>query len=334
MSNFYKRIFIIFLVTALYMMAAEATLAQDNPGFKKQLRIYVDEDYLNIRGEGTDKGYTSGLQFSLLFRKDRPGFFLDHIFPKAGTGAINANSISLAYLVFTPSDLSSTVPLKNDYPYSAAILADYGLQSYNSQKKYNIQSSIIIGAMGPFSGAKDVQQSIHRLIKDEVPAGWDNQLQNDILINLQVAAEKGIFSLGNILEAVAGGKIAAGSLLDQLETYGILRFGKMNPYFSGVISQRGSVSGPATHGNRWQLYAFAKPAAQLVAYNALMQGGIILHKDNVYTAGINRLNTYFNYGLTLVYHNFSASFTQKAFSSLVKDLKSQETGNITISFSW
>jgi hypothetical protein len=225
------------------------------------------------------------------------------------------------------------VPEKNDYPYSGAMMLEYGLQSFNGDRKYNLQSKITIGGMGQMSGAQQFQVGLHKLIGDEIPRGWDNQLQNDILINLQFGAEKGILESG-IFDAVAGGKINAGTLIDNLEAYGNLRLGKINPYFGNLIAQNGSDGSAASRQSHWQAYLFARCGAQAVAYDALLEGGIVLGKQNVYTSDINHLNTYFNYGITAVYHNFSISFTQKAYSSLVKGLKSQETGNLSLYFSW
>jgi len=332
MRIFFLLLKIVFL-SACFLPNASGIYSQVQQGYKNQFRIYADDDYLNIRGSGTDKGYTGGLQLSYLFTGTHPYFLLNRILPRASAGAVNTYGINLGYVVFTPSDLSATAPIENDYPYSGAIMLDYGLQSFNPAKKYNFQSKITIGGMGPVSCARQFQVGLHKLIGAEIPQGWNNQLKNDILISLQFGAEKGIIQLG-FFDGVAGGKINVGTLINNAEVYGNIRLGKITPYFNNLIAQNGSDGSAVSHYSRWQAYFFAKTGASAVASNALLEGGMILGKSNVYTADISHLNTYFNYGLTLVFHNFSVSLTQKAFSSLVKGLKSQETGNLSLFFSW
>lgn len=59
-------------------------------------RIYEDNDFINIAGKGTDKGYTNGTRFDYFYLKKAPShFFPDKWFPTAGAGAVNTYSYSL-----------------------------------------------------------------------------------------------------------------------------------------------------------------------------------------------------------------------------------------------
>src|SRR5580765_2538643 len=71
------------------------------------LRIYEDNDFLNIRGLGTDEAYTNGTLIDLFYRKKHPSHcWLDRAMPKAGEGSENIYGWGIMQLMFTPRDIS------------------------------------------------------------------------------------------------------------------------------------------------------------------------------------------------------------------------------------
>jgi len=121
-------------------------------------RIYDDDDFLNIRGNGTDNSYTNGLCFDYLFTKEKPSrFFIDRWLPKTGNSSINVFGWSLTQLMYTPNDIKKTGYQPDDYPYAGALYVTHSLYSYNSQKKYSFQTELIAGIRGPASLAQELQ---------------------------------------------------------------------------------------------------------------------------------------------------------------------------------
>lgn len=306
--------------------------AQTEGEYHRQLRISVDEDFINIRGEGTDKAYTAGTFIDYSYNKQKPGFFLERWAPKAGPDAINIYGIGLMHLMFTPNNTKAEAPIPNDYPYAGGVLAHFSSWSYNPEKKISYQAKLMGGMIGPASGAKEIQEFVHNLTGTQQPQGWENQLPNDILLNLELAAEKQV--LGNSwAELIGGGRAYVGTMSDGLEAYAIIRTGKMKSYFKGRMAQSGTPPKSSSNG-RWQLYAFAKPAARFTAFNALLQGGIVLDKYKIVTPDVKKFTASLDYGLVLSHGNFGISFTQKVMSAYVKGVKSHEVGNITLYFNW
>jgi lipid A 3-O-deacylase len=302
-----------------------------NAQYQHQFRLSEDDDVINIRGDGTDEAYSSGLRLEY-FVEERKHFFLQRLLPKAGNKAINTISVGISHLIYTPHNLDLTTPEPTDYPYAGALFGSYSLHSTNPLEKYNVQTELIAGVMGPHSYAKEIQQFVHRLLGDEQPRGWNNQLQTDVLVNVNVAVEKQALAVNNWADIMAGGVLEAGSMTDAAGVYAIVRAGKMNSWFNGIIDQNSAAAGTAN--SRWQVYLIAKPGVTYVAYNALLQGGFILKRNAPVSANINHLNISLDYGLMLVYHNFSASVTQKTASSPIRGRESHETGNISLYFSW
>ena len=321
-----------YLSFLLLLGISSVSHAQQPDEYHHQLRLSLDEDFINIRGQGTDRAYTAGTFIDYRYSHKYPGFFLERWAPKAGSNATNIYGVGLVHLMFTPNNTSLEQPINNDFPYAGAVLAHFSSWSYNAGKKYAIHSRFMAGMLGEASGAREIQEFVHRLTGTQQPKGWDNQLPNDILINIDVTAEKQIFGLG-WTDLIGAGRAYAGSMTNALEASLLLRTGKMKSWFSGLMAHSSTPPKTSAKG-RWQAYLFARPAVQFIAYNALLQGGIILKKEKKISPDINRLTATFDYGLMLSHGNFGISFTQKVFSPWIKGLSSHEVGNITLYFNW
>jgi len=323
----------------IWMITAKFTYGQDH--YTHLFRLYEDNDYINILGKGTDRGYTNGTRIDYLFTKPRPSrFFIDRWLPNAGPSAINTFGYSLTQLMFVPKDLSRPLPEKNDWPYSGALYITHSLHSADADKKIAVHTELIAGASGPSSFAKNTQTWAHRVIHYTRPRGWDKQMPDDALLNVNLMAEKMIWQTEKSVELIAGGEVYAGTMLDGASLHIQLRFGRMQPYFGAYTT---AYSTPSGNGySRFQFYFFVKPAMQWVAYNALLDGGVINGKSDYYAGkdgsgsspaiqnGIGILEG----GLVLIAGRTSISLTEKKFSSVLKGVPGQVIGNISFSYSW
>jgi len=304
-------------------------------------RAYEDDDFFNIAGKGTDKGYTNGSRLDYFYLKSHPDHLvIDKFFPRAGTAANDTYSFSLMQLMFTPKDISTSIPDKTDWPYSGALFVTHGLHSFNPTRQYSIESELTVGVMGPLSLAKQTQTWFHSLIGYTKPEGWQYQLPNDILLNLNVQGEKMIWSHRHAIELMGGGRIEAGTLADDISINLQFRIGHMEPYFNGYIPQY--ASGKHTGRHRLQYYLFASPYAQWWGYDALLQGGVFAGKG-AYYAGLSskgksprlhQITAVADIGATLVVGNLSLSFIQRQMSALLRGIVDQTVGNVSLTWAW
>lgn len=77
----------------------------------------------------------------------------------------------------TPRDISKEIPDPNDAPYA-------GLLSFRSsyvvvEDDFADAVSLLIGVVGPASGAEKSQRLIHRITGSTEPKGWDYQISNE-----------------------------------------------------------------------------------------------------------------------------------------------------------
>jgi len=298
-------------------------------------RLYEDNDAVNFLQKATDEAYSNGSRVDYFYTKKKQPFFLGLF--RHDSGSVNVGGISLMQVMITPRDYSRAERQPNDYPYSGALYVTKSLYSSNPIHKCNLETELVAGIMGPYAYAGQVQSVIHGIIGNDKPKGWGNQLPTDILLNVTVTGEKQLFHGGQWLEVILGESISFGTMLDAASAYSTIRIGKMNPYFNGYLSQFTS------HPQKSQIYFIARPSAEIVARNALLQGGMVLgakhNKDNqkiVDEEGISPqlVTASVDVGMVAVVGNFSLSLIQKTMTSVLRGLPSHSVGNISLTFAW
>ena len=325
------------IIVLLLTLATAIAQAQDTTRYHTMLRIYEDNDFMDIWGNGTDKGYTNGTRLDLFYTKKRPSrFFFDRWMPKAGDSSINTFGWGIMQIMITPNDLSKRIPDKKDYPYAGALFAVHSLHASNPIKKFNVQTEWWIGVIGPPSLAREAQTFMHRVIHYQKPMGWDYQLPTDLILNLHLAAEKMLAHSNNSLEWIGGAQVFGGTALNGAALYSLFRVGKMQPYFNGLLSQY-------TGGRGRQLYFIFRPSGEWMLTNALIDGGVFTQakKDDkeargreIPSASRHRIIGKLDYGAVLALGRASVSFTQTTVTPLIKGVRTQSLGNVSLHFAW
>jgi len=319
-------------VMLLLSISTSVVAQQDD---KRLFRVFFDNDFFNINLRGTDEAYTYGLRFDYMYRLSHPPkFFLSRILPKAGPGSIDEFSWSLMQMAYTPRDISTFDFQPNDYPYSGALFLTHARRSYNPIKKYSFQTEILVGMLGPASLADESQKLFHELIKYQLADGWNYQLDNAPLINLNFTAEKQMYSGGKIFDVIAGTRLMAGTFNNSATIYPLFRFGKMNPYFKGFINQYSS-EGLSRH--KWQIYAIFKPEASWNISNALLTGigkQSYLNEERKRLHPLEKFTYAINYGAVVSWGHWSLTYTQTHTPALLDGLYTHTFGNFSLYYCW
>lgn len=330
----------IFFFLLLQLSVTLSSHAQEDTSAPKHLfRFYWDDDYINFYGRGTDRAYSDGTRLEFIdAKKKTPAFLPDKLMPTAGDSSTNLYGWAFTQLMFTPNNISKPGFQPDDYPWSGALFVTHTLYSYNPQKKMDIQTELILGVMGPWALAGEMQTMVHRMIHYTKPEGWDNQYGNSLLLNIGITEEKQLWSYRNFLEVIAGAHVAAGTMINELAVYPIIRIGKMTPYFKGYISQYAQ-----SKAHKVQFYFTIKPELEWVLSNSLLEGGVlpdrvsVTNKRGTGQASYHSLRSFvpsFAYGPTLSLGHFSISATQTVVSSWMKGLYDNAYGNLSLYFSW
>ena len=98
-------------------------------------------------------------------------------------GRIARWGYGITQLILTPEDVSIAAPQPNQPPWAGVLGVYITWSSYDNRRLAALQP--YLGCMGPCSQAEDVQKFIHEdLGLGTPPAGWSNQLANQLLANL------------------------------------------------------------------------------------------------------------------------------------------------------
>lgn len=327
------------MILLLVPLFINKSLTAQQSGPRHILRVYEDNDFFNIQGHGTDNSYTNGTRLDYFYTKEkRSRFILDRIIPVAGKNSINTYGWGVMQIMVTPNDICKTEYQPNDYHYAGALYVAHTVYSYNKEKKYDFQTEVIAGIRGPGTHAGKTQKAIHKMIGYQEPMGWDNQLSTIPLLNINLTAERQVYALNNFLEVIGGAQVNAGTMLDAVTIYPLMRLGKMVPYFNGFFSHYQS---SYLHGKKvkTQIYFTAKPKLSFVAHNALFQGrpaegSVVTTKELSEDLRLNHVLPEFEFGMMIVHGNFSMGYTQTHSSPYIRSLYDHNVGNLSVYISW
>jgi hypothetical protein len=312
---------------------------QDAHPTSAMLRLFEDNDFINIRFSGSDKAYTHGLKADLFYiKKDEKPAFDERLMLKAGTNSVKTYGWGITQTMVTPNDLSKPEIVASDYRYACSITLSRTRHSSNPVRKYNLQTEYVVGLLGPIALGKETQDAMHKLIHDEMPRGWNSQLKTSALLNINLTAEKQLCRVKKSIECIGGVKSSAGTSLTSLSVYTLLRVGKMNPYFNGYLTQYVQ-QGKGTES--WQLYILLRPSLDFVLRNAHIQGGTFRpERDEMNREKeafpprdqrrLNRIGCGLDYGLVVTLKKVSITFTQRDLYAMIKEQTRHEVGNISI----
>src|SRR5882757_5627062 len=223
-----RNLLFIMVLSLVQLSTTTPSYSQKEDAPTHLFRASWDDDYFSFYGKGTDRAYTDGTRFEYIYAKRKPSAFLpDKLMPKAGDSSTNLYGWGITQLMFTPNNISKTSFQPDDYPWSGALFATHTLYSYNEKKKTDIQTELVLGVMGPWALAGEMQTMVHHMIHYTKPMGWDNQYRNSILLNINLTGEKQLLKYGNFLEVIGGAHVYAGTMINELAIYPLIRIGKM-----------------------------------------------------------------------------------------------------------
>lgn len=179
-------IFIFILLIILQFTSRFAGAQPEQAETFDTFTFYLENDYV----AGTDQGYTGGLQmtWSTPFILNRSDYHL----PEWSDPVIrflpfindpdmeNAVSFSIGQIVYTPEDIQKEELIEDDRPYAGINYFTLGIHSKTVHQKYSLE--LDLGIIGPHSYAEEFQNWGHKVTGSEKANGWDNQLEDEFLI--------------------------------------------------------------------------------------------------------------------------------------------------------
>jgi len=259
--------------------------------------VYFDQDML-LPLVNEDRDYTMGL--GLEFFEEDQGFYpLEKVLEEAGR-LIGVNpraprmrrSYLLGSVNFTPDDLSASVPLVNDRPYSSVVFLANKRVLADSDSAIGVEAQA--GLLGTYM-AREVQRKLHQAWREATdsdepvdPRGWGNQISSGGEPTLRIRIAR---------SDLLGGKDGWWDLASTAD----LSVGYQTNASIGLAGRAGIIGSPfwslpydpINRGNfvpafgADEIYLWAAGRVRAVAYDALLQGQF---RDSVLTYGGDELN--------------------------------------------
>jgi len=143
--------------------------------------LRFDNDTFN----GTDRGFTGALTLGgsdIVLDPDHSVSAL----PGVGWDPDDVSEVHVSFAigqkVYTPDDIRASAVVPQDRPYAGVLHASGSLRVVDIGAAR--QTSAMLGWVGPGALARQSQHLLHRLIHSPRPRGWDNQLSNEPLVQL------------------------------------------------------------------------------------------------------------------------------------------------------
>ncbi len=152
-------------------------IAEDNKGI---FTLAVENDIFT----GTDLGYTNGIRLSYISsEKQMPNFIrqASNYLPLLNRQGKKRISVALGQNMYTPSDITKSEFLPNDFLYAGWLYGSLGIISDNGSTYDNAVLSL--GVVGPSARAEQTQKYVHHVVGSPQPQGWNHQLKDEPGIN-------------------------------------------------------------------------------------------------------------------------------------------------------
>ena len=300
-----------FLVPSLCVpFAAMATPPQDPTAI---FTIQGENDAVSTLKGTSDQYYTAGQRLGFTTGTDdfgvaRPIQDLGHFIWGDGVQRV---SIDLDQSIFTPHNTQISPPNPHDRPYAADLIATIRLLTDKDTSRSYV--GFDFGVLGSYAQGEEVQNGFHDLIGDSRNKGWDYQLPNSPVFQLEagriwrfpVAEFYGISA-----DVLPQANAEAGSLRDEILLGGQVRLGQGLDADYGVARIGPGMDGLDAYVRRRPVtwYFFAGADGQAVAFDETIDGSTFRnasrHADRIWDVGEIEA------GAAIIYRGVKLSYSQ------------------------
>ena len=281
-------------------------------------RFHYDNDFFTK----TDEYYTQGITFEYV----HPSLSKNPITKLLWKPFSTAPQYGISFNLFgyTPTSILSDSILYGDRPFNANISLKTFLIQVDEVQQQQISTAFSTGIMGPGALGFQIQDNIHKWLKNPRPHGWQYQIKNDIIISYQINYEKQLLEAGNnfLLNTIAEARV--GTLNNKLSGGFNFMAGRFNKRYRPVNYEK----------RKAEFYLYGQGRANFIGYDASMQGGLFT-RNNPYTiaAGdVNRVTFQADAGIIVNFKKLYLSYTQSILTKEFNGGTFHRWGGVSLGF--
>jgi hypothetical protein len=269
------------ITAMLAMAAANATDAEIEPAVSG-IRVHLDNDL--FAGGHRDRDYTGGLAVSFSGTDARDRYFsLDPVLAAIDAltsptqDATTRHARQFGLMVFTPRDVLSDVPVRDDRPYASLLFSTNARVRVDADERAAWTSSLTVGLLG-LSLTERLHSAVHDLVGSEKPRGYDYQISAGGEPTARYTLARQYLLVAHPSSRLDVKATVQGSVGYLTETSAALtmRFGRFEtPWWSFAPELTDYIAAPMPIDARAtgpQMYMFAGVRVKARAYNAFLQG--------------------------------------------------------------
>ncbi|WP_107038923.1 lipid A deacylase LpxR family protein [Brumimicrobium mesophilum] len=308
-------LFTILSIPAIFAQKIDNLSSFNDTGSDHYLRFHYDNDLFN----GLDKDYTQGFILELVapILKKNP---VNYLFFNPKSDEVRYG-MAIEHNSFTPDRYFVPEIQFGDRPFASTLSLKSFMISVLSANASRFTSSFSLGMIGPAALGEEIQAGIHKVTNSATPRGWGNQIQNDLVLNYEIAYEKRLMRFRNLFSIQAEANAKIGSIYTNATIGMNTSVGILNNAFSVLKSSR-----------NFNLYLFFQPLIHVIGYDATLQGGLF-NEDSPYTISsgdIERFTGQLNYGVVLKTKSFYLEYSGSVITKEFKTGTSAKWGGVTL----
>lgn len=225
------------------------------------IQITEENDFFR----GNDNQYTQGSNIS-------------YVKPSVVDGEFQREIYGASQKIYAPDNKETTLNQPKDRPYCATLTGVYEIWTKSGNE--TIRQTFEVGVLGPAAMGEQAQNGVHRMIRNDLAMGWDNQLKNEPVANYYheryhpfYKSKDGKWEFN--IEGIYGG--TAGTEFANAFGGSKMMFGYNLPQYKvlGGIYPKISKDGKIDNETEWFFYGFFQSKVYTVAHDATLGNSII-----------------------------------------------------------
>lgn len=284
------RLVFVLVMFPVLLVAQDTTLS-----FRRSLDIHYDNDVMSQE----DRYYSQGIRIGMLFRAEKKNP-LGVVLARLPGSRDEYYGVSINQRCYTPTSVREDKILAGDRPFAGLIYIGLTRSSSSYARNLRLIAELDVGGVGRCAACEQAQNEIHRLFRNDLPHGWQNQVRNGLMLDYNVRLEKGLLN-SPLFDVTAFGSVEAGTIFNNAGTGMMVRIGLLEPYFF-----------PPGYTKQVRLWLSGQAGVYGIAYNGTLQGGL-LSRECIYTIppeDVSRLVVRANGGVVLAWKRIRLEYTK------------------------
>ncbi len=269
----------------------------------RDITVTVDNDiYFH-----TDYYYTAGakINYRRLIYKD------SKLYKLMNSKQSNSARLFIDYhcgsKIFNPRNISFKDSKTTDRPYAGYNYAGLNLIHFKSPTK-GIDLGFELGVIGEITGLGEFQRWLHRQTHFLVPKGWDSQISNEMVVNLNFQILRSV-KVARGVDLISNTGLYAGTGLNRISQDATFRFLRFNPISnSNFLKTNLNWEKPATKLNN-EFFLFAGLGIDYTVSNIFIEGSLFSSNRSPFTVAAEPLIFRTNAGMMYSRSRSSLSMT-------------------------